>query len=155
MLINTWDGLQGWIVVTLIGVLTAIIAGWIIQSEALLFDLKEGYCQRNWRLAKRFCCPYAGGPDWDGDAASWSYTSRLMSSSANDPAKGLLTGMNNRLLAGWAGPVAASPKWASLTEDGSCSGWITWGDRFSLKGEINWAADYAVYVGVAVSQFRW
>lgn len=145
----------GWIIVTFTGVVTAVIAGWIIQSEAVLFDLKEGYCSRDWRLAKRFCCPFGGGPDWDGDSSTWSYSTRLLAASNNDPSKGLMTGMGHRLLAGWSGPVAASPKWALLTEDGSCPGWVTWGDKFSLKGESNWAADYGMYVGIAVSGPAW
>ncbi|KAH7097978.1 chloride channel [Auriculariales sp. MPI-PUGE-AT-0066] len=44
------DRSLGWIVVTLVGVLTALIAFFIVRSEAVLFDLKEGV----WR---RFCCP--------------------------------------------------------------------------------------------------
>lgn len=148
-------GWPGWLIVTVTGILTAVIACWIVQSEAVLFDLKEGYCERNWRLAKRFCCPYAGGPDWDGGSATnstmWSYSTSLRAGKSADPSKGLLTGMGNRMLAGWAGPVAASPKWAALTDDGSCPGWITWGDRFSLTGETNWIADYGMYVGIAVS----
>jgi chloride channel 3/4/5 len=121
----------------------------------MLFDLKEGYCERDWKLAKRFCCPFARGPDWDGGSSTtWSYSTRLLaSSSSSDPSKGLLTGMGNRMIAGWAGPVAASPKWQQLTEEGSCPGWISWGDRFSLTGESNWIADYGMYVGIAVSSF--
>ncbi|KAI8993999.1 chloride channel [Trametes punicea] len=47
----------GWIVVTIIGFLTAIIAFLIVRSEQWLFDIKEGYCTTNVRKAKRFCCP--------------------------------------------------------------------------------------------------
>ena len=69
-LINLWDGAQGWVLVTLIGFLTACIAFAIIRSEMWLFDLKEGYCLRDWRLAHRFCCSedHGGGgstcPAW-------------------------------------------------------------------------------------------
>ncbi|KWU43642.1 hypothetical protein RHOSPDRAFT_9120, partial [Rhodotorula sp. JG-1b] len=69
-LINLWDGAQGWVLVTLIGFLTACIAFAIIRSEMWLFDLKEGYCARDWRLAHRFCCSedHGGGgstcPAW-------------------------------------------------------------------------------------------
>lgn len=45
----------GWILVSVIGALTALVAYAIISSEMLLFDLKSGYCEYNWRLAKRFC----------------------------------------------------------------------------------------------------
>ncbi|GAA5980042.1 hypothetical protein JCM10908_001509 [Rhodotorula pacifica] len=55
-LINLWDGAQGWVLVTLIGFFTACIAFAIIRSEMWLFDLKEGYCERDWRRARRFCC---------------------------------------------------------------------------------------------------
>ncbi|UZJ54253.1 hypothetical protein CBS101457_003573 [Exobasidium rhododendri] len=153
ILANTWDQFQGWLVVTITGILTALIAGWIIQSEAVLFDLKEGYCGRDWRLAKRFCCPFARGPDWDGSGSSTrSNSASYNTSSLFSPSKGLslLPRMNNRILAGWAGPVAASPKWRAVMEDESCPGWITWGDRFSLSGEENWIADYGMYVGIAI-----
>ncbi|SCZ90228.1 BZ3500_MvSof-1268-A1-R1_Chr1-3g01854 [Microbotryum saponariae] len=58
-LVNLWDGSQGWILVTVIGILTALVAFMITSSEMLLFDLKDGYCATNPRLAKRFCCPVA------------------------------------------------------------------------------------------------
>lgn len=161
--------LAGWLIVTITGILTAFIAGGIVMSEAVLFDLKDGYCHRNWRLAKRFCCPCAEGQPYDEmppnvtitaptSPASWSYTTGFMS--GNDPTKGLLTGMGNRLLAGWAGPVAGSPVWATMKSpimDGGlgaeeeCPGWVTWGEAFARTGEDNWAADYAMYVLVAVS----
>ena len=47
----------GWIVVTLVGFFTAIVAFLIIRSEQWFFDLKEGYCGTGWTKAKRFCCP--------------------------------------------------------------------------------------------------
>ncbi|GAA5857166.1 hypothetical protein JCM8547_009348 [Rhodosporidiobolus lusitaniae] len=56
-LANLWDGLQGWLLVSLIGAATACIAFCIISSEMVLFDLKEGYCEKGWTIAKRFCCP--------------------------------------------------------------------------------------------------
>ncbi|SCV68354.1 BQ2448_475 [Microbotryum intermedium] len=58
-LVNLWDGSQGWILVTMIGIITALVAFMITSSEMLLFDLKDGYCAPNPRLAKRFCCPIA------------------------------------------------------------------------------------------------
>jgi hypothetical protein len=51
-----FDKSLGWIIVTIVGFLTALVAFFIIRSEQLLFDLKEGYCVDNWLLAKRFCC---------------------------------------------------------------------------------------------------
>jgi len=47
----------GWLVVSIVGFLTAIIAFMIVRSEQLLFDLKTGYCTDGWLRSKRFCCP--------------------------------------------------------------------------------------------------
>jgi chloride channel 3/4/5 len=54
--VNAWDRFQGWLVVTLIGILTALVAFCIIRSEMSFFDLKEGFCGPSWGKAKRFCC---------------------------------------------------------------------------------------------------
>ncbi|KAF8664358.1 hypothetical protein AX16_000730 [Volvariella volvacea WC 439] len=48
----------GWIVVTIVGFLTAIVAFLVVRGEQWLFDLKEGYCLEGWWKAKRFCCPH-------------------------------------------------------------------------------------------------
>ncbi|PWY96911.1 hypothetical protein BCV70DRAFT_234218, partial [Testicularia cyperi] len=174
--INSWDRFQGWLIVTITGIITALIAGCIVKSEAVLFDLKDGYCARNWRLAKRFCCPYGDTPDWDhppNTAVAWSYHTRFLanaaSESAADPTRGLLTGMGNRMLAGWAAPVAGSPAWnrlgssfanASLaalpssvgSETENCPGWITWGQAFSSSKEsFNGFASYGMYFLVAIT----
>lgn len=171
ILLNLWDRLQGWLIVTVTGIITALIAGGIVKSEAVLFDLKEGYCQRNWRLAKRFCCPFGDQPDWDGGGSAgfvanssamnatsspaWSYRSQFMtlSSGSSDPSKGLLTGMGNRMLAGWSAPVASSPVWRTLSansENENCPGWVTWADKFHLNGEWNFIGEYGVYILVAI-----
>jgi len=47
----------GWIVVTIVGILTAIAAFLIVRSEQWLFDFKDGYCKGAWWKAQRFCCP--------------------------------------------------------------------------------------------------
>lgn len=47
----------GWVVVSIVGFLTAIIAFLITRSEQWLFDFKEGYCEWAWYNSKRFCCP--------------------------------------------------------------------------------------------------
>ncbi|KAJ3504402.1 hypothetical protein NLJ89_g7954 [Agrocybe chaxingu] len=52
-----FDKSLGWIIVTIVGFLTAVIAFFVVRSEQLLFDLKEGYCMTSWSKAKRFCCP--------------------------------------------------------------------------------------------------
>ncbi|BGP36814.1 hypothetical protein JCM10449v2_000716 [Rhodotorula kratochvilovae] len=54
--VNLVDGSLGWIVLSVVGFVTACIAFAITRSEMWLFDLKEGYCVANWRSAKRFCC---------------------------------------------------------------------------------------------------
>ncbi|MCO5588224.1 hypothetical protein L7F22_042179 [Adiantum nelumboides] len=169
--LNLWDRFQGWLIVTVTGIITALIAGGIVKSEAVLFDLKEGYCQRDWRLAKRFCCPFGDQPDWDGGGSNgfasnisrlnatsspaWSYRSKFMtlSSGSSDPTKGLLTGMRNRMLAGWSAPVASSPFWRTLSanpENENCPGWVTWADKFHLHGKWNFVAEYGVYILVAI-----
>lgn len=51
------DRSLGWIVVTIVGFLTAIVAFLVVRAEQLMFDLKEGYCVDKWTKAKRFCCP--------------------------------------------------------------------------------------------------
>nr|XP_019044593.1 voltage-gated chloride channel [Kwoniella bestiolae CBS 10118]OCF23523.1 voltage-gated chloride channel [Kwoniella bestiolae CBS 10118] len=78
-LANSWDRFQGWLVVTIIGILSAVIAFFIIRTEMALFDLKEGFCGSSWGTAKRFCCaprhPSAGGDIGDeeecGDWIEW------------------------------------------------------------------------------------
>ncbi|KAL9711922.1 hypothetical protein Ac2012v2_004996 [Leucoagaricus gongylophorus] len=46
----------GWLIVTVVGFVTACVAFLVIRSEQWLFDLKEGYCDDAWYKAKRFCC---------------------------------------------------------------------------------------------------
>jgi chloride channel 3/4/5 len=52
-----FDKSLGWIIVTIVGCLTAAVAFLIVRTEQLLFDAKEGYCGSSWWKAKRFCCP--------------------------------------------------------------------------------------------------
>ncbi|GJF00679.1 chloride channel [Phanerochaete sordida] len=51
------DRTVGWLVVSIVGFLTAVIAFLITRSEQWLFDFKEGYCRTAWYKSKRFCCP--------------------------------------------------------------------------------------------------
>ena len=51
------DKSLGWIIVTLVGFFTALVAFFVVRCEQLLFDLKEGFCKGSWWKAKRFCCP--------------------------------------------------------------------------------------------------
>ncbi|KZT71831.1 hypothetical protein DAEQUDRAFT_749819 [Daedalea quercina L-15889] len=50
------DRSMGWIIVTIVGFLTAIVAFSVVRGEQWLFDVKEGYCRDDWTKAKRFCC---------------------------------------------------------------------------------------------------
>lgn len=60
---NLVDRLAGWLVVTLVGGLTALSAFLIVRGEQWLFDIKEGYCATGWYRAKHFCCPSAAPDD--------------------------------------------------------------------------------------------
>lgn len=51
------DKSMGWIIVTLVGFFTAIVAFLVVRAEQWFFDSKEGYCRTDWMKAKRFCCP--------------------------------------------------------------------------------------------------
>ncbi|KAF8893807.1 voltage-gated chloride channel [Infundibulicybe gibba] len=51
-----FDRSVGWLIVTVVGFLTAVVAFLVVRSEQWLFDLKDGYCQESWWKAKRFCC---------------------------------------------------------------------------------------------------
>lgn len=64
--IYAWfDGAQGWILVAIIGVITACIAYFVNVTETAIFDIKEGYCKEGWYFGKRKCC-YGGEecPAW-------------------------------------------------------------------------------------------
>lgn len=51
------DRSVGWIIVTIVGFLSAVVAFMIVRSEQWLFDFKDGYCTTGWWNAERFCCP--------------------------------------------------------------------------------------------------
>lgn len=51
-----FDGAQGWILVAIIGCITACLAYFITVTENSIFDLKEGYCTGHWHLNKQSCC---------------------------------------------------------------------------------------------------
>ena len=50
------DGAQGWILVAIIGCLTACVAYFVDITETAIFDVKEGYCTERWFLSKGRCC---------------------------------------------------------------------------------------------------
>jgi chloride channel 3/4/5 len=86
-----FDKSIGWIIVTVVGSLTAIVAFLVVRGEQWLFDVKEGYCTTAWWHAQQFCCPqleeYAPSenslcPAW----RTWSdvFVSWVHSESGND-----------------------------------------------------------------------
>ncbi|KAF2144212.1 uncharacterized protein K452DRAFT_296433 [Aplosporella prunicola CBS 121167] len=72
--LQSWfDGAQGWILVAIIGVLTAFVAYLVNSTETILFDCKSGYCKTHWLYNKKSCCSGASTcDDWE----SWA---RLLS----------------------------------------------------------------------------
>jgi chloride channel 3/4/5 len=55
-LLAWFDGAQGWILVAIIGVLTAVCAYFVNTTETTLFDLKQGYCTKQWSKSRKACC---------------------------------------------------------------------------------------------------
>ncbi|KAI4230433.1 MAG: hypothetical protein L6R36_000062 [Xanthoria steineri] len=51
-----FDGVQGWVLVAIIGIITALLAYFITVTEASIFELKEGFCTDQWTLKKNECC---------------------------------------------------------------------------------------------------
>ena len=55
--ISAWfDGAQGWILVAIIGCITACVAFFVNSSETSFFDYKEGYCKKGFYFSRRKCC---------------------------------------------------------------------------------------------------
>lgn len=157
-IVNSWDRFQGWLIVGITGLITSIIAGAIIESEALLFDLKDGYCSTGWWHAKRFCCPLEDGenmlasssPDRATGLHKWAtalYGGRSSAAtSIGSPSAAVLTGV---------GPVAGSPRWETLAlsrKDAQvCPRWVRWPDVLpNAVREQGWTG-FFTYLIVAVS----
>jgi chloride channel 3/4/5 len=68
-----FDGAQGWILVAIIGVLTAVCAYFVNTTETTLFDWKQGYCTKKWNLSRKPCCDGATICD---DWVHWSQVLR-------------------------------------------------------------------------------
>ena len=51
-----FDGAQGWILVAIIGVLTAVCAYVVNITETTMFDWKQGYCTHGWAMSRKTCC---------------------------------------------------------------------------------------------------
>ena len=58
---NAVDRSLGWVVVTIIGSVSALLAFLIVRSEQWLFDIKEGHCTQGWWKARKLCCPKPTG----------------------------------------------------------------------------------------------
>ena len=54
------DSIQGWIIVAVIGMITAGFAYFVDVFESTLFDFKTGYCSTGWWKSKHLCCSGAG-----------------------------------------------------------------------------------------------
>jgi chloride channel 3/4/5 len=67
--LSLFDGAQGWILVALIGCITAAIAYFVDVAENSVFDLKDGFCTASWLASRRGCC--SGEPYCD-QWRSWS-----------------------------------------------------------------------------------
>lgn len=50
------DGAQGWILVAVIGCITAAIAYFVDISDNFMFDLKNGFCTTRWFHGRGSCC---------------------------------------------------------------------------------------------------
>ena len=50
------DGAEGWILVAIVGCITACIAYFVDVTENSIFDIKEGYCRDGWYYSKYKCC---------------------------------------------------------------------------------------------------
>lgn len=76
-----FDGAQGWILVAIIGIITASLAYFITITETSIFELKEGFCTGEWTLNKRICCngeencsawrSWGQRMGWDGSGREW------------------------------------------------------------------------------------
>ncbi|PYI16806.1 hypothetical protein BO99DRAFT_211355 [Aspergillus violaceofuscus CBS 115571] len=75
----TWfDGSQGWVLVALIGCITAAIAFSVDVTEKFVFDVKEGFCTTHWFHSRQSCC--TGGQD----CPAWRSWSNILSPSGSE-----------------------------------------------------------------------
>jgi chloride channel 3/4/5 len=75
-----FDATQGWILVAIIGSLTALVAYFVNVSEGLFFDYKQGYCSTSWSLSRKRCCSGATRCD------EWTKWSAVIQTRHLDPA---------------------------------------------------------------------
>jgi chloride channel 3/4/5 len=67
-----FDGAQGWILVAIIGILTAMVAYFVNVAESTMFDWKQGYCTKSWFWNRKKCCDGASICD------DWLHWSRVI-----------------------------------------------------------------------------
>lgn len=66
------DSAQGWVLVAVIGGLTALVAYFVDVTENSLFDLKDGFCTTRWFKGRNRCCMHNGSNDVCPAWRSWS-----------------------------------------------------------------------------------
>jgi chloride channel 3/4/5 len=76
-LLAAFDGAQGWILVALIGCITASIAYSVDVTEDFIFDLKEGFCTTRWFQNHESCCADTL------DCSGWRSWSQILSPSGS------------------------------------------------------------------------
>ena len=130
---NQWDRLQGWVVVTIIGLATAFIAAGVVSFEMWLFDIKSGYCSTGWWKAHRFCtCPVQDAPIIS--VKTFSATKPVLRSAVSSTA----------FMNAWARKV---------DNDKTCSAWRQWGQTLGDDNSkaVQWILEYGIYIILAVS----
>ena len=60
-----FDSAQGWILMILIGCLTAAAAYFVDITESSIFDIKRGFCSTAWHRDRRSCC------DGEANCSEW------------------------------------------------------------------------------------
>ena len=78
-LLAWFDGAQGWVLVALIGCITAAIAYFVDVTEDFVYDLKEGFCTTRWFHSRQQCC--VDNPEC---SAWWSWSKMLTFSSTEN-----------------------------------------------------------------------
>ncbi|RIA80878.1 chloride channel [Glomus cerebriforme] len=74
-IITSYDGLQGWFLVFLIGIVTACFAAGVDIAAEWGSDLKDGYCTTSLRSNKNFCC---ANSTHDKECEEWKSWSQAM-----------------------------------------------------------------------------
>ncbi|KAL1964987.1 hypothetical protein VTN77DRAFT_6187 [Rasamsonia byssochlamydoides] len=77
-LLAMFDSVQGWILVAVIGCITASIAYFVDVTENTIYDLKDGFCTTTWFASKRSCC------DSEITCAAWRSWSQILRPNSAD-----------------------------------------------------------------------